>query len=214
MKVSILGTFILIIEKMKWISTFSALYLALFCLSVTKSSFNTFESKTLNVAFLSDSELIIKGKTNVNRFQCVYDISEISNSLEITYSEKNDALEFTKASMALHNLSFNCGNSGINKDFNKLLKTDEYSAIKIDLLSVSKTSIASEVSATVQIIICNIKKTYTIPIHIDKSNGITVSGRLPIDINDFNLKAPKKVMGIIKVSNEIEIDFFLKVLKY
>jgi hypothetical protein len=199
---------------MKWIFTFSALYLTLFCLSVTKSSFSKIENKAFKVAFLNESELIIRGKTNINKFQCVYDISELSDSLKITYSEKDNTLAFTKASMALHNLSFNCGNSGINKDFNKLLKTDEHPAISIDLLSVSKTSNTSEVIAKVQIDICNIKKTYAIPIHVDKSDGIVVSGRLPIDINHFNLKAPKKVMGMIKVSNEIEIDFSLKVLKY
>lgn len=199
---------------MKWISTFSLLYLMIFSLSATKSSFSKIENKTFKVAFLSDTELIIKGKTNVNRFQCAYDIRELSDSLKITYSEKKDTLSFTKASMALHNLYFNCGNSSINEDFNKLLKTDEHPAITINLLSVSKTAEASEVLAKVQIVICNIKKIYHIPIQVDKSDGITVSGRLQIDINHFDLKAPKKAMGMIKVSNEIEIDFSLKVLKY
>jgi hypothetical protein len=199
---------------MKWISTLSVIYITFFYLSVTKSSFNKIEDKTFNVAFLSESELIIKGKTNVNKFQCVYDINKISDSLTVIYTEKDNSLEFTKASMALKNLSFDCGNSGINKDFNKLLKTDEYPSISIGLINVSETSIDSQVLAKVQIVICKIKKSYTIPIHVDTSDGITVSGRLPIDINDFNLVAPKKVMGMIKVSNEIEIDFSLKVLTY
>jgi hypothetical protein len=199
---------------MKWISTLSVLYITFFYLSVTKSSINKIDEETFKVAFLSESELVIRGKTNVSKFQCVYDIDKLSDSIKVTYTEKNNSLEFTKASMALKNLSFNCGNSGINKDFNKLLKTDDYPAISIGLLNVSETSTDSQVLAKVQIEICEIKKIYTIPIHIDKSDGITVSGRLPIDINDFNLEAPKKVMGMIKVSNEIEIDFSLKVLKY
>lgn len=199
---------------MKWISTFSALYITLFCLSVTQSSFDVSETKSLSVAFSSQSELIIKGKTNVNRFQCAYDISELSDSLQIIYKEKQDALEFTKANIILENLSFNCGHSSINKDFNKLLKTEQFPAISICLLEVSKTAKASEVLAKVQIVICNIKKTYKVPIHINTSHVVTISGVLPIDINDFNLEAPKKAMGIIKVSNEIEIDFSLKVSKH
>ena len=199
---------------MKWISTLGILYMTLFYVSVTKSSFSTLEDETFKVAFLSESELTIKGKTNINKFQCAYDIDKLSDSIKVTYREKNNALEFTKASMALKNISFSCGNSGINKDFNKLLKTEEFPAISIGLLNVSQTSIDSQVLAKVQIVICEIKKTFTLPIHVDKSDGIIISGILPIDINDFNLEAPRKVMGMIKVSNEIEIDFCLKVVKY
>ena len=36
-----------------------------------------------------------------------------------------------------------------------------------------------------------------------------ISGKLKLNINKFNLKAPKKMLGLIVVSDEIEIIFKL-----
>ena len=47
----------------------------------------------------------------------------------------------------------------------------------------------------------------------ESENGLYVRGLLPININDFKLKAPTKMLGIVKVSPQIEIDFSLEILK-
>ena len=56
--------------------------------------------------------------------------------------------------------------------------------------------------------ICNIVNTYIIPISIVENGGLYVKGTLPLDIKDFSLTAPTKVLGVIKVSSEIEIQFW------
>jgi hypothetical protein len=64
------------------------------------------------------------------------------------------------------------------------------------------------VNAKVDIDICDLQKTYQIPIKIAKKDKLRVSGVLPLNINDFNLSSPSKFFGIIKVEPEIKIDFF------
>ncbi|MTE27721.1 YceI family protein [Winogradskyella ouciana] len=185
----------------------------IFCIG----SFYAFKSpgfKTFKAFLTSESELIIKGHSNVNDFQCQYDITELSDSIAISYRMVGDNLSFSKAKLELKSLSFNCGNKGINKDFNKLLKSDVYPKIRIDLVSAESSIEDSELVVTVDITICGISKSYEILIQVNKRNGdLLVCGTLPIDINDFQLEPPKKMLGLIKVSNEIEIDFSLVVVK-
>ena len=69
----------------------------------------------------------------------------------------------------------------------------------------------NSITATVEITICKISKTYKIPVSVDHEKGLYVSGLMPININDFNLKAPKKMLGMIKVSPRIQIEFSLKI---
>lgn len=180
-------------------------------------SFYAFKSPDFKAfkAFLTpESELIIRGHSNVNKFQCQYDIAELSDSIAISYRMVGDNLSFSKAKLELKSLSFNCGNKGINKDFNKLLKSDVYPKIRIDLVSAESRIEDSELVVTVDITICGISKSYEILIQVNKRNGdLLVCGTLPIDINDFQLEPPKKMLGLIKVSNEIEIDFSLVVVK-
>jgi hypothetical protein len=62
------------------------------------------------------------------------------------------------------------------------------------------------------ITISGVSKVYELPVEVDNTQkAVMVCGKLPIDINDFKLSPPKKLLGIIKVSNKIEIDFNLEV---
>jgi YceI-like domain len=187
-------------------------YIIFFLLIGILSGYKSLEFKTFKAFLTSESELIIKGSSNVNNFQCQYDINELSDSIRINYSLVEDNLSFSKANLELKNLSFNCGNKGINKDFNKLLKTDEFPNIRIDLIKAERKFKDSEIMVMVDITICNISKSYNLSVQVNKRNkDILVCGSLPIDINDFKLEPPKKLLGIIKVSNKIIIDFSLAV---
>lgn len=189
------------------------LIILIFCVG----SFCAFKSpdfKTFKAFLTPESELIIKGHSNVNNFQCQYEITELSDSIKVSYSVADDVLSFSKAKLELKNLAFDCGNRGINRDFNKLLKTEEFPKIRIDLISAEKRIKDSDITVMVDITICNISKSFEILVQVNKRNDdLIVCGTLPIDINDFQLEPPKKMLGLVKVSNEIEIDFSLAVVQ-
>ena len=172
----------------------------------------TIESKESTVVLSSESYLKIKGKTNVSTFECQFDMATISEAISISYKDYDERIQFEDTKLTLPNFEFNCGGKAINKDFNELLNTEEYPEITLKLKEISKAKIDTGlITAIIEITISNIVKTYTIPISIADNEGLHVSGVMPLDINDFNLTAPTKMLGMVKVSPEIEIQFSLKI---
>ena len=170
-------------------------------------------AKDSSVFFSSDSYLKIKGKTNISTFECNFNMNTLSDSIKVNYKDLDRIIKFNKATLILPNVQFNCGGKAINNDFKKLLNTDEFPEIIIKLKQISKVGIdKNSITATVEIMICNIVNTYTIPISIIKEDRIFVRGTLPLDINDFSLAAPTKILGMVKVSSLIEIQFSLNIL--
>ena len=163
---------------------------------------------------LPDSRLTILGSTNINNFKCNFDISELKNPITISYSQKEDNFIFSKASLKLKNQSFDCGSRPINKDFLSLLKTENYPEITLRLKELSLNDDPSQVKALVEIEIAGISKVYNVNVSAAKDNTFVVSGFLKLNIEDFNLQAPKKVLGLIIVEKIIDIEFKLKLSPY
>ena len=176
-----------------------------FTLAFTKIMVNN-----TSVVILPKSELFIKGKTNVNNFTCNFNLNEINDPIPLYYKVVDDKIIFEKAKLVLGNDCFDCGSKGINKDFKKLLKTETYPEIKLHLKEINKVDQNQKtVNAKVKIFIAGKTKSYTLPITIKDNKDICVCGKLKINITDFDLEAPKKALGLIVVSDEIEINFNL-----
>jgi hypothetical protein len=161
-----------------------------------------------SVLITSDSELVIKGTTNINSFQCKFNIKEINKPIPLFYKVVDDRIVFEKAKLVLDNECFDCGNNGMNRDFMKLLKSDEYPEIELQLKEVNKNN-GSQINALLELRIAGKSKSYHVPIAVKDKEDIFVSGTLKVDITDFNLEAPKKALGLIVVSDYVEISFQL-----
>ncbi len=182
--------------------TYITLLLALLFFSFTGN--NT--SKVQTVYITPDSFLYIKGTSNINTFTCVYDAATLSRKIPVTYTETGNTMHFSNLEMKLKNNGFNCGNKMINKDFHELLQTEHYPTILFKLLSIKKET--GKMTAKVAIEIAGIKKHYSFPIN---ANGelAPLEGLLCLNITDFDLTPPKKMMGMIVVREDIEIVFGL-----
>jgi len=189
------------------------IYIVIVCTSIALISVSkSIRKNTYEVVLTSDSEMVIKGKSNVNKFQCQYDPSQLADSLSLNVNIHDDYLTFNRTQLFLNNVFFDCGHRAINKDFHKLLNTDENPRIKIELLKAEEQNASGCVDVLLEITISDEVKRYTIPVQVKRTTDLVMLyGSLPIDINDFGLKPPKKLLGVIKVSNKIEIDFALKV---
>lgn len=163
---------------------------------------------TTSVLIAPESELIIKGTTNVNSFQCEFNIKEINKPISLYYTIVDDKIIFEKAKLVLDNECFDCGNKGMNKDFMKLLKSEQYPEIELQLREIYKNNVTT-VNALLELHIAGKAKSYYIPLSLKDKEHIFVSGTLKVDITDFNLEAPKKAMGLIVVSDRVEISFQL-----
>ncbi|MCF1192074.1 YceI family protein [Mangrovimonas sp. AS39] len=156
------------------------------------------------------SELKIIGSTNVNKFTCAYDMSRVETKQRVNFRQENDKLVFTNTDLILKSTAFDCGSKMINKDFNKLMQTDVFPDISLKLIEITKENIEHHVVyTTMDVTICNRTKRYKVPVNISDSVKLGVKGNLRINITDYELEAPKKAMGMIKVCNDIDIDFNL-----
>lgn len=161
-----------------------------------------------NLVFLPKSSLVIDGKSNVNKFNCVYNSKKLNDTLMIRYEKKDKKYLFNNARLNLSNDQFDCGGKGINRDFHKLLRTKEHPFIQMRLKSVFLFDNKDSVVANIEYEINKIKKSYSVPISYSKKlNTIHISGEKKLNIKDFDLKPPKKLLGIIKVKENIGIHF-------
>lgn len=162
------------------------------------------------VQIFSDSELTITGDTNINKFKCEFDTAMLEGSKEIKFQTSNSKVIFQDAILILNNRGFDCGSKPINKDFHALLQTEKYPEIALELLEVNKKDNHLAI-ATVKISIAGKHKNYNLPVEVRNEPVDCFIGHLKLDINDFDLKPPKKMFGLIVVKEKIEINFNLTV---
>jgi len=154
-----------------------------------------------NIHVLAESRLSIKGTSNVNTFRCAYNAQELQRELTVNYRWYENQMLFDNVKLFVDNSGFDCGNRGINKDFHELLQTETYPQIEFELLSYNN----QQQKATVAITIAGETNTYSLPVNLLETHQI--KGLLRIDITDYGLTPPKKMLGMIVVHKEIEIAF-------
>lgn len=159
--------------------------------------------------FSPKSELNIKGSSNVNNFQCLFETQKL-NQFPVAYNKSKDVIRLNRATLVLPNNHFDCGGRGINKDFHSLLQTQKYPEIQLTLKQIKrKPNVSNSVEAVVDIKIAGKTKSYVLDARYNQKNELNIFGKLKLSLNDFGLTAPKKLMGLIVVSDQIEIDFNL-----
>lgn len=170
--------------------------------------------KNTSVIITPESILSVEGTTNVNTFTCAFNVNQLKTPIPVSFHIEDDGMVFNKTVLVLDNSCFDCGNKGINKDFQKLLKTEIHPQIFLYLEKIVKTKNDACVQAFVDIEIAGIKKSYKIPVTVKNKESLIISGIANLNLSDFNLEAPKKVLGLIVVNDEIDIDFQLKIKEY
>lgn len=166
--------------------------------------------KSLQVLVKNNSEVSISGTSNVNSFICCYDIAKLETPIPVDFMYNGKNMIFKSTVLELENNSFDCGHKAINKDFKKLLKTETYPKIKLQLLGIQELEAHKEVyKAHVKIYIADCAKTYYFPVTVTKNEMYQVTGELNLNLQDFNLEAPKKMLGLIVVHDEITVNFNL-----
>lgn len=168
-------------------------------------SFAFIANNTLEVDIKKDSEIIIKGTSSVNTFKCNYhhQIEVVEN--EITYKKNQASYLLENAKIALDANAFDCGGRRINSDFRELLDTENHPHIEIKIQQIKIKN--NQVTADAKVNLAGKSKTYTFPIETPEENNFI--GDLCINITDFGLEPPKKMMGLIVVDEIIDIEFNL-----
>ncbi len=182
------------------------LYCSIFLSSLMGWAQDGFVAKSIEI--LPNSELSITGDTNINKFGCDFNTFYLEQCKEIIYYKNGNHISFKNATLSLKNEGFDCGNKGINKDFHSLLNTEEYPKITLELTEITLDK-ADKGKACVKISIAGKEKAYFVPIDIIAAPTNRFIGKLKLNISDFGLQPPKKMLGLIIIKKEIEINFDL-----
>lgn len=164
----------------------------------------------IKIEILPNSELTITGDTNISKFRCEFNTKLLERTVPVIFKENSGHIIFENAVLSLNNQGFDCGNKAINKDFHELMQTEKYPEISLELLDIRLQS-KQLAHANVDIKIAGRQKRYTFPVEISTTPVNSYRGKLKLNINDFGLKPPKKMFGLIVIKEEIEIDFNLMV---
>ncbi|MDO7171725.1 YceI family protein [Mariniflexile sp. AS56] len=186
----------------------------LFFISVlTVLGFTTRDSslKKASVVITPESSLVVQGKTNVSTFSCAFNTNKFKNPMQVFYELDGGNMVFSKTALILENNCFDCGGNAINKDFQKILKSNKHPQIILLLKEIIPAENKMNVQASITIEIGGVTKGYKIPIKIKNVDGLLISGDLDIRLSDYNLETPKKLFGLIAIDDTIEINFQLMV---
>ncbi|MFN1836139.1 YceI family protein [Balneola sp. MJW-20] len=173
----------------------------------------TTEFQSASVVLSNESKLTINGQSNVNDFSCVSEHDLENDSLSYQYNFMGTDVELQGNPLTLKVDNFNCGKRGINRDFKKTLKHEEYPEIRINVKQLNgRESLDSlPTMARVDIELAGVTKEFDIDLsevslYEDKTQ---VKGKKTLRMSEFNLNPPSPLFGLIKIKDEMVIDFNL-----
>jgi hypothetical protein len=158
------------------------------------------------------STLEIHGSSNINNFTCG---SGYFNSNSVLVEVSSQGHNFISGKILLDAKAFDCQNRIMNRDFQNTLKAAEYPEIKIEFLELKEVNgngRTSQAEGWVEITIAGKKKKYPIVCevkYINEHQNI-LTGKQIFRFSDFGLEAPQKAMGMVRVDNEINVEFRLQ----
>jgi hypothetical protein len=181
----------------------SIIVLSLFSMLLNRDAENKVEVK-----ILEGSHLYINGTSNVNEFTCDYLKPIQPKSFTLSYENIENGWLIEDAQLQLESGSFDCGGRRINKDFEELVKSNKFPVIQIEVYEIMPKR--ANFQAKIVMTIAGVKKSLPVLISLQEGKEINYNATLNLNIEDFNLDAPTKAMGLIKVHEEISIHVNLR----
>jgi hypothetical protein len=160
------------------------------------------------------SNICIEGKTNINNFRC--DIYEYlpQDTLLIVRDDAEQKPLTIKGGISIDINRFDCHQKYITSDLRKTLKADKSPCLSIQLVSIgyfSQNKPPANVKGWVVISLAGVNKQLDINYVVTNAGpeGMQFTGTRTIRFADFGLTPPRKLAGMIRVEEEINVKFQL-----
>lgn len=160
------------------------------------------------------SKIVISGKTNVNSFQCS-SLYAGKDTLVLREGGAGSKPIFEKGVVGLDAAAFDCGMQMMTSDFIKTIKADKYPSISINFISFERvpvyTKAPDQFKGKLKISLAGVTKPFDVDCTIEvKSNGfIHLKGGRHFVFSDFSLEAPTRMMGMVRVNENLDVNFHL-----
>lgn len=164
---------------------------------------------------MRSSKLIVNGSTNVNKFKC--DVSEYVpiDTIGCTRINAKDKGVTMYGGLRIDVTGFNCHNPMMTADLRKTLKAKEHPVLFVRFLNIARLPELKQQTEQIQGwaeieiagVIKKMEMTYTVS--SPNSNLVILRGRRQLLFSDFGIKPPTRLGGIIRVNNELDVEFIL-----
>jgi len=181
-------------------------------LSLSINSF--FAQTTFSVDLQKNSSITIHGTTNLLSFKLIQTGEKLTKrNFIITASESHNKIILSQNEHTILVKDFSSENKMAQRDFLKLVKADMYPSfhVKVNYFEIDPNTINTDqakATVSVDLTITGKTKQYSIPVKsVHDGDNYKLNGNKKINIRDFGLDPPVEMMGLIRVSEWINIDF-------
>jgi hypothetical protein len=159
--------------------------------------------------------LKVNGSTNVNDFCC--EITGYSNpdTIVVYKNAGQDLILPVTGVMTLAVSGFDCHNSFMTKDLRKTLKEPDYPKMFIRFLTLNREPDfrfpGCPVTGLVDIELAGVTRRYEMnySFTMDNQKTIHLTGSRAVNFSDFNLIPPRKLGGMIRTKERLDVSFQL-----
>lgn len=176
-----------------------------------------YDSATVEIS--NSSKLFLNGKTNINRFSCYSTEHYPPLKVEFKVGKDGRNIMFTPTVLPLTISALDCGQKEINRDMQKALNSEAYPRILIELSEVAFSTASTmrnpgewgNITADTKITISGITRPKVLCLKARRmANGtLNLTGKEELKMTEFGIEPPTTLMGLIRVQDEIEINFDL-----
>ncbi|WP_147407406.1 hypothetical protein [Reichenbachiella sp. MSK19-1] len=164
------------------------------------------------------SEITIAGSTNVNSFECGLEQNAGHDVLKVDSRWTTSQLNFEGLELNYKVVDFDCGMQVMNQDFREILHADQYPRLVLKVQSIQIPNTNKEIErlhvySNVIVQIAGERRQFIVKDGrvINKSeNELIFEGSRLMKISDFGIEPPTKYMGMVKVNDEITIQFSIR----
>jgi hypothetical protein len=161
---------------------------------------------------LNGCSLKVDGSTNINKFSCA--ITNYSQPDTIIVTRLNNAVQLN-GDIQLGVQYFDCHNGIMTADLRKTLKAKEHPNLFIRFISLNKypepTNSQDITKGMVSIQLAGVTRQFEINYKVASTNKgqINLVGSQQVNFSDFNISPPRKLGGMIRTNNELNVVFNL-----
>ncbi len=156
-----------------------------------------------------ESRISIHGSSNVNQFQLINHNPKIVRPSD----QGGDQTRDQRIEIPVH--QFEGANKQMRKDFLEMVKASRYPFI---IMTIEPRNLEECMKAQglsdfkTQITIAGVSRDYVVPCGIDtcETSGYVLRGSLEVELTDFGIDPPRKFFGLVRVNNEVLIDYVFR----
>lgn len=159
-----------------------------------------------------ESNLYFEGRTNISNFRCGITSYLRPDTLCFCRADQSNAVLSVKGGLSIDVNCFECQQSYMNNDLRKALKASECPQMKISLLSIGNFSgTIKNVKGKVAISLAGVTRILDVDYTVQPvdENNLRLYGRQQVLFSDFKLTPPRKMAGLVKVEQQIDVNFML-----